>query len=89
MQQVPKAGVHINDNKAYGTHANYLFSWKGDALQKAMDSSCMFQACEDENPLKSQGVAAMNKCAVKSSVNENIDGCKLECLLLKLIHVTS
>jgi hypothetical protein len=36
----------------------------------------MFQACENGKPLKSQSVADMNKCAVKSSVNENIDGCK-------------
>jgi hypothetical protein len=64
------------DNKGYGTHADYLFGWKGDALQRAMDSSCMFQACENGKPLKSQKVAAMNKCSVKDLVNENIDGCK-------------
>lgn len=65
-----------NDNKGYGTHADYVFGWKDDSLQKAMDSSCMFNACENGKPLKSQGVAAMNKCAVKSSVDENLDGCK-------------
>tara|TARA_R110002003_G_scaffold186_8_gene14575 strand:- start:5951 stop:6589 length:639 start_codon:yes stop_codon:yes gene_type:complete len=68
--------LSYNDNKGYGTHADYLFGWKDDSLQKAMDSSCMFQACEGGKPLKSQDVAAMNKCAVKSSVNENIDGCE-------------
>lgn len=69
--------LSYNDNKGYGTHADYLFGWKDDALQKAMDSSCMFQACEGGKPLKSQSVAEMNKCSVKSSVNENIDGCEL------------
>ncbi|KAF2748766.1 hypothetical protein M011DRAFT_457477 [Sporormia fimetaria CBS 119925] len=62
------------DNKGYGTHADYLFGWKGDSLQKAMDSSCMFNACENGRPLKSQGVAAMNNCAVKSAIKENLDG---------------
>ena len=63
-------------NSGYGTHADYLFGWKGDSLQKAMDSSCMFQACENGKPLKSQSVAQMNKCASKQIVNEPIDGCK-------------
>jgi hypothetical protein len=66
------------DNKGYGTHADYLFGWKGDSLQRAMDSSCMFQACENGKPLKSQNVANMNKCAVKDLVQESIDGCKLK-----------
>jgi hypothetical protein len=46
-----------------------------------MDSSCMFTACENGRPLKSQSVADMNKCSVKSTVHENIDGCKLSSLL--------
>lgn len=63
-------------NKGYGTHADYVFGWKGDSLQKAMDSSCMFNACENGRPLKSQNVQAMNKCAVKNMVNEDLDSCK-------------
>ena len=46
----------------------------GDALQRAMDSSCMFNACENGKPLKSQSVAEMNKCKAKEIVNENHDG---------------
>jgi hypothetical protein len=68
--------LSYNDNKGYGTYADYLFEWKDDSLQKAMDSSCMFQACEGGKPLKSQGVGAMNACSVKASIDENIDGCK-------------
>lgn len=66
--------LSYGDQHGYGTHADYAFGWKGDALQRAMDSSCMFNACENGNPLKSQGVAAMNACSVKQMVNENIDG---------------
>lgn len=44
-----------------------------------MDSNCMFQGCENGNPLKSQSVAQMNACKAKTQVNEDIDGCR--CLL--------
>lgn len=66
---------------AYGTHADYVFGWKGDSLQRAMDSGCMFQGCENGNPLKSQTVAQMNACSVKKQVNEDIDGCRCPMLI--------
>lgn len=68
--------LSYGDHLGYGTHADYVFGWKGDALQRAMDSSCMFNACENGRPLKSQSVADMNKCAVKSQVKEDLDGCE-------------
>ena len=46
----------------------------GDSLQRAMDSNCMFNACENGKPLKSQSVAEMNKCKAKEIVNESHDG---------------
>ncbi|KAI3394941.1 hypothetical protein diail_2048 [Diaporthe ilicicola] len=58
----------------YGTHADYIFGWEGDSLQRAMDSNCMFQGCENGNPLKSQSVAQMNACSAKKQVAEDIDG---------------
>ena len=69
--------LSYGDSKGYGTHADYLFGWKGDALQRAMDSSCMFNACENGKPLKSQATAQMNKCTVNDFVKEDIDSCKL------------
>ncbi|KAK1750407.1 hypothetical protein QBC47DRAFT_365294 [Echria macrotheca] len=62
------------DVKGYGTHADYLFGWKGDSLQRAMDSQCMFTGCENGNPLKSQAIGPMNSCTVPKLVDENIDG---------------
>lgn len=53
-----------------------MFGWKGDALQKAMDSNCMFQACENGNPLLSQGVEQMNACSVDTMIEEETDGCE-------------
>jgi len=64
------------EGHAWGTHADYMFGWKGDSLQRAMNSSCMFNACENGKPLKSQNVAAMNACKAKDVVQENHDGCK-------------
>ncbi|GAW13721.1 hypothetical protein ANO14919_031100 [Xylariales sp. No.14919] len=66
--------LSYGDELGYGTHADYMFGWQGDALQRAMDSSCMFNACENGNPLKSQQPAQMNACTVKSTVDDNIDG---------------
>ncbi|CAI4214957.1 unnamed protein product [Parascedosporium putredinis] len=66
--------LSYGDGDGYGTHADYLFGWKGDSLQRAMDSNCMFNACEGGRPLLSQGVNEMNKCTVQTLVDENIDG---------------
>lgn len=41
-----------------------------------MDSNCMFNACENGNPLLSQGVQEMNACQVSNMIEEPIDGCK-------------
>jgi hypothetical protein len=57
----------------YGTHADYLFGWKGDALQKAMDKSeCFYDGC---GSIKKQPMATANKCTVKDMVGEKTDGC--------------
>jgi hypothetical protein len=61
----------------YGQHGDYVFGWKGDALQKAMEGSCFGATC---NTLKSQSFTEANKCTVKSSVNEDVDGCEFPCL---------
>ncbi|KAG4420538.1 hypothetical protein IFR04_006358 [Cadophora malorum] len=64
----------MGDSTGYATHGDYVFGWKGDSLQKAMDSSCMFQACGNGRPLLSQNAAAINKCKVKKTVTEDTEG---------------
>ncbi len=56
----------------YGSHADYVFGWKDDSLQKAMDGHTYVSA----PMLKSQSAAVGNKCKVSDMVNEPLDGCK-------------
>jgi hypothetical protein len=64
----------LADSTGYASHGDYVFGWKGDALQKAMDSTCMFQACGNGKPLKSQSAADLNKCSIKNTVTEETQG---------------
>lgn len=61
------------DPTGYGTHGDYVFGWKDDSLQKAMDNNCNINC----PALKTQSIADGNKCTVKTTVPENIDDCKL------------
>ena len=64
------------DATGLGQHADYVFGWEGDRLQKAMDvSNCL--GAGGCNVLKTQNIATAKACTVKKSVNEDIDGCKL------------
>jgi len=60
--------------KGYGTHADYMFGWKGDSLQRAMDKSeCFYDGC---GSIKKQQMVEANKCSVKELVREETDGCE-------------
>ena len=64
----------FHGNSGYGIHADYLFGWKGDALQRAMDKSeCFYDGC---GSITKQAMSVANQCKVKDQVGENIDGCK-------------
>lgn len=56
----------------WGHHGDYVFGWKGDALQRAMDNFCHV----DCPVLKNQTYEEANKCTQAPVVNEPIDGCK-------------
>ncbi len=64
----------FGDNpNGYGTHGDYLFGWKGDALQRAMDKSeCFYDGC---GSIKKQAMATANQCTVKDIVGEQVEGC--------------
>lgn len=57
----------------YGQHADYVFGWKDDTLQKAMDNACFGAAC---GSLTTQADSVSGACAVKNTVAETTEGCK-------------
>jgi hypothetical protein len=57
----------------YGIHADYVFGWKGDSLQRAMNANCDV-SCPT---LKTQTIAQANKCLKSMNIKEEVDGCEL------------
>jgi hypothetical protein len=64
----------FGDATGYANHADYVFGWKGDALQKVLDSPCHFTSNCSEYGHKMQSIDDMNKCTQKPVVEEDIDG---------------
>ncbi|KAI1756403.1 hypothetical protein F4782DRAFT_486089 [Xylaria castorea] len=60
----------FGDKTGYGNHGDYVFGWKGNALQTAMDTNCNINCPQ----LRSQSIQQGNQCSVKAVVDETIDG---------------
>ncbi|CAI4215798.1 unnamed protein product [Parascedosporium putredinis] len=68
----PNPFVWSFTGSAYGTHADYLFGWKGDSLQRAMDTpECFYDGC---GSITKQAMSAANQCKVENFVDEETDG---------------
>ncbi|KAI5856165.1 hypothetical protein GGS23DRAFT_438939 [Durotheca rogersii] len=64
--------LSTGDPTGYSQHGDYVFGWKGDALQRAMDSNDCFAAnCPT---LETQSFEVANKCAIPRTVDEPVDG---------------
>lgn len=66
----------FGDKSGYGHHADYVFGWKGDALQRAMDANCnsdLFANKINCPTLKVQTIEQANKCTQKVQVREDLD----------------
>lgn len=57
------------DTTGYSSHAVYLFGWRDDSLQTAMDANNYVTA----STLKKQTTATQNQCTVKDMVGEDYD----------------
>ena len=70
----PNPYVWSFEGTAAGTHADYMFGWKGDSLQRAMDKSeCFYDGC---GSITKQQMSVANQCTIKETVQEQTDGCK-------------
>ncbi|KXX74306.1 hypothetical protein MMYC01_208565 [Madurella mycetomatis] len=58
------------DSTGFGSHADYVFGWKDDSLQRAMDAHTYVSA----PMLRTQSIAQQNRCTVPNMVREEIDG---------------
>ncbi|KAK0742554.1 hypothetical protein B0T21DRAFT_361647 [Apiosordaria backusii] len=58
------------DGTGFSNHADYVFGWEGDSLQRAMDAHTYVSA----PMLKTQTIAQQNKCTVRDFVKEDFSG---------------
>ncbi|KAG4420251.1 hypothetical protein IFR04_006629 [Cadophora malorum] len=61
----------FGDATGYANHADYVFGWKGDSLQRILDTPCLFNCLEAG--LKVQTIEEMNRCTIDTVVKEDID----------------
>jgi hypothetical protein len=65
----------FGDRIGYGHHGDYVFGWRGDALQRAFDYPPPGKNCDDRGcGVAEQAMSEANKCLVKRTVGEPVDG---------------
>ncbi len=66
--------LSTGDSTGLGQHGDYVFGWKDDSLQRAMDTAGCFGAqCAS---LRTQNIETAKACAVKRSAKEDYDKCE-------------
>jgi len=70
----------FGDKSGHGQHGDYLFGWKGDALQRGMDAlqgkNCLNDRCD---ALKFQSVQDATACTKKTQVEGEVVGREGQC----------
>lgn len=70
----------FGDATGFGQHGDYLFGWKGDALQRGMDATLGKDCVNDLCPiLESQPSSEGVKCVKKTQVPDEVVGRGGEC----------
>lgn len=74
--EYPEAGSQpfvwsTGDSKGFSQHGDYMFGWKDDSLQRAMDNRCTGDTCK---VLDFQKFEEATKCGVPRLVHEDVDG---------------
>ncbi|KAH6873490.1 hypothetical protein BKA70DRAFT_282788 [Coprinopsis sp. MPI-PUGE-AT-0042] len=65
----------MGDPTGFGQHADYVFGWEGDSLQRAMDTCTNGNGIPtDCKVLTVQGMNAMNACRQIAKVPEEVEG---------------
>ncbi|KAE8450582.1 hypothetical protein EG329_005926 [Mollisiaceae sp. DMI_Dod_QoI] len=67
----------MGDQTGYANHGDYVFGWKGDALQRAMDANCNSDLLGNAincPTLKTQSTAQANTCNKPVELREQLDG---------------
>jgi hypothetical protein len=57
----------------YTQHGDYVFGWKDDSLQRAMDERCTGDIC---SVLEHQTFEESIQCTLPQTVEDDVDGCE-------------